>query len=70
MDFINLAAHFDGEKIQLDEPFELPPNAPLIVTVLPLGVAAENASWAIQASLGLSRAYGDDEPEYNVDDVK
>ncbi len=34
MSTINLKAHFDGERIQLDEPFDLLPNAPLVVTVL------------------------------------
>jgi hypothetical protein len=70
MEFITLAAHFDGERIQLDEPFELPPNAPLMVTVLQPGVAAEEVSWAVTASMGLSRAYGGDEPEYSIGDVK
>lgn len=70
MEFITLAAHFDGERIQLDEPFELPLNVPLMVTVLQPGAAADDSSWAVTASMGLSRAYGDDEPEYSIDDVK
>jgi len=70
MEFITLPAHFDGERILLDEPFDLPQNASLIVTVLPPGTAVEDASWAVTASMGLARAYGEDEPEYSVDDVK
>jgi hypothetical protein len=70
MEFVTLAAHFDGERIQLDEPFELPPNVPLMVTVLQPGGAADEASWAAAAAKGLSRAYGDDEPEYTIGDVK
>ena len=31
---INLKAHYDGERILLDEPFDLPRNTPLVVTVL------------------------------------
>lgn len=30
-----LQAHYDGERIVLDEPYDLPVNANLIVTVLP-----------------------------------
>lgn len=32
---IRLKAHFDGQAIQLDEPFELSRDAQLMVTVLP-----------------------------------
>ncbi len=35
MSTINLKAHFDGNKILLDEPFNLEPDTKLIVTVLP-----------------------------------
>ena len=35
MPMIAVPAHFDGERICLDEPFDLEPNAKLIVTVLP-----------------------------------
>ena len=32
---VALQAHYDGERIVLDEPFDLPAHAPLLVTVLP-----------------------------------
>jgi hypothetical protein len=35
MPTIAIQAHYDGEKIVLDEPVNLPANASLIVTVLP-----------------------------------
>ena len=35
MPLVSLFAHFDGEHIQLDEPYDLPVNARLIVIVLP-----------------------------------
>ena len=35
MPTVALQAHYDGEKIVLDEPFDLPVHASLIVTVLP-----------------------------------
>jgi hypothetical protein len=34
MPIVALQAHYDGERIVLDEPFDLPRNAPLIVTLL------------------------------------
>lgn len=36
MPTVALHAHYDGERIVLDEPFELPVHASLIVTVLPV----------------------------------
>ncbi|MCP3960885.1 MAG: hypothetical protein GY719_23820 [bacterium] len=66
-----LTAHFDGERIQLDEPFALRPHARLLVTVLP-GTAAESEReiWGDLASHGLAGAYGPDEPEYSLDLLK
>jgi hypothetical protein len=70
MDAITLKAHFDGERIQLDEPFELRPNTPLIVTVLSPQANDEQAQWTDAAAAGLARAYSDNEPDYSVADVK
>jgi hypothetical protein len=64
---ITLRAHFDGTTIRLDEPYELPTNAPLIVTVLPDD--SERADWAAIATMALNRAYSDDEPEYTDADL-
>lgn len=35
MPTVTLQAHFDGQRIVLDEPYDLPANANLMVTVLP-----------------------------------
>ena len=71
MPVISLKAHFDGKTIQLDEPYELPPDAQLIVTVLPPApVEAERAGWAALSACGLANAYGDSEPEYSVADLQ
>jgi hypothetical protein len=37
---ITLQAHFDGQHILLNEPFDLQPGTQLIVTVLKIGGAA------------------------------
>lgn len=63
-----LKAHYDGEHIVLDEPFQLPANAPLIVTVI--APDDERSEWAALGAQNLARAYGDDEPEYTTADLK
>jgi hypothetical protein len=68
MPAINLRAHFDGTTIQLDEPFALPVNAPLIVTVLEPDT--DQAQWHSMASAALERAYGPNEPEYTDADLQ
>ena len=68
-----LRAHFDGEHIVLDEPFSLPLNAPLTVTVVSPSTPeynSERAEWAALSAQSLTRAYGHDEPEYTLDDLK
>ena len=57
-----LKAHFDGREIRLDEPYELPVNARLMVMVLP--ATADDEMWRELAKTGLARAYGDNEPDY------
>jgi hypothetical protein len=67
MPAITLKAHFDGKQIVLDEPFELPSNTPLLVTLgseAPLD--AERADWYALSKANLARAYGDDEPDYPI----
>ncbi len=63
-----LKAHYDGEHIVLDEPFQLPANASLVVTVI--APDDERAAWADLGAQNLARAYGDDEPEYTAADLK
>ena len=70
---VTLRAHFDGEHIVLDEPYEIPANAPLEVTVLASAgfeLERERANWAAVSAWSLARGYGDDEPEYTVADLK
>lgn len=71
MKTVTLTAHFDGEHIQLDEPFALPPKVRLLVTVLPEETEdEEREAWAELAVHGLAAAYGPDEPEYTLDMLK
>ena len=63
-----LKAHYDGEHIVLDEPFDLPANASLMITVI--APDDERADWAALSAQNLARAYGDDEPEYTLADLR
>jgi hypothetical protein len=68
-----MKAHFDGAHFVLDQPFELPPNAPLAVTVLAPATPEndrERAEWAELSAQNLARAYGDNEPEYSLADLR
>jgi hypothetical protein len=78
MNPITLRAHFDGEKIVLDDPVNLKADTQLIVTVLPVsksnGESVENdkeyEDWMQLSINGLEYAYGDDEDEYSLDMIK
>jgi hypothetical protein len=63
---ISLRAHFDGERIVLDEPFDLVQNSTLLVTILG---DDERNDWTRLGAASLSRAYGDDETKYLMEDV-
>lgn len=68
---VTLKAHYDGEHLVLDEPFTLPTNIPLIVTVSSSEeLDSERSDQAWLSMQALARAYGEDEPEYTLDDLK
>lgn len=70
MPAISLKAHFDGKHIQLDEPYELPRDAQLLVTVLaPTAQELERTEWLRLSMQGLDRAYGENEPDYSAADI-
>ena len=65
----SIPAHFDGERILLDEPVELEPNTRLIVTVL----SAEDSDrevWLALSRKRLEAAYENGEEEYPLDLIK
>ncbi len=65
MKTVTLTAHFNGDNIQLDEPFALPADARLLVTILPESLPdTERQQWYALSKAGLARAYSDDEPDY------
>jgi len=70
MPSITLSAHFDGHAIVLDEPFEFPNNAQLLVTVVAPATDFDRDPWVNLGGAGLAGAYGDDDPEYTPADVR
>jgi hypothetical protein len=66
---VTLRAHFDGEHIHLDEPCDLKPDAPLLITIWPSpGEDRERETW--EGFSGLEAAYAEDEPDYPLDLIK
>ena len=51
MKAITLRAHFNGDHIQLDQPFALEPGTPLAVTIMP--EAAAELAWSALSAAGL-----------------
>ena len=70
MPAVTLKAHYDGERILLDESFEIPPNSPLMVTVLSVSGSVAGEDWILAIRKALSGAYGTAEPEYGTDDLR
>jgi hypothetical protein len=71
MNTITLRAHFDGEQICLDEPFELEPDTKLIVTVLPKEQPDdEREAWLLLSAKGLEAAHAENEKEYPLNLIK
>lgn len=64
MHSVILKAHYDGKQIVLDEPYDLPVNAQLAVTLLSSTPSASDGQWLYLAKAGLAQAYSDDEPDY------
>jgi hypothetical protein len=65
MNAVTLKAHYDGERIRLDEPFELAPDTKLLVLVVPDSAEAFREDWFALSRPALARACGDDEPDYS-----
>ena len=69
MNTISIPAHFDGERILLDEPYTSEPDARLLVTVLPTK-DEEREAWLQLSAQRLAQAYSDEEPEYPLSAIR
>jgi len=67
MEIISLSAHFDGQSIQLDQPYNLEPNTKLLITIVPSIEEREN--WLCLSQEQLNRAYGQDD-DYSIEAIK
>ncbi len=73
MPTVTLQAHYDGKRIVLDEPYDLPSNAPLMVTVLPMSPdvdSEENWLRAASASSAFTFLANPAEDIYTLQDGK
>ena len=68
MSTITLPAHFDGQQIVLDTPYDIAPGTRLLIRVFEND--EERDDWLRLSAQNLARAYGDDEPEYTAADIK
>ena len=50
MPTVAIQAHYDGQRIVLDEPYDLPVNASLMVTLLPSSSEADSEAVWLHAS--------------------
>jgi hypothetical protein len=66
-DFI--PAHFDGERILLDEPLELEPNAKLIIQVVPKS-DPEREAWLELSKVNLEAAFANGEDDSPLELIK
>jgi hypothetical protein len=71
MSSLTFRAHFDGKKVCLDEPADLAPNTPLLITVLTEDkTQSERAAWLAASQESLARAYGNNEPDYSAATIR
>lgn len=61
-----LKAHFDGKSIQLDQPFQLPHSARLLVTVLEDD--EDSRYWSELGAEAFAQTVSAEEPEYTAAD--
>lgn len=66
-----LRAHFDGERICLDDPYPLQTDTKLLIIVLPdLGEDEDHQDWLRLSQAALESAYGGNEPDYSLKMIK
>lgn len=66
MSVITLKTRYDGKQVCLEEPLDLAPNTPMLVTVAPLdATTADRAEWFALAKAAFARAYDEAEPDYS-----
>jgi hypothetical protein len=64
-----IPAHFNGECVLLDKPYNLEPYAKRLVVVIST-TTTEREDWLRLSHRRLEEAYGDDEPDYTLDALR
>jgi hypothetical protein len=57
-------------KIEPSEPIDLPEGTQIIVTIDSPSEIVKDEEWYALSLQGLNRAYSDDEPEYEISQIK
>jgi predicted DNA-binding antitoxin AbrB/MazE fold protein len=65
-----LLAIIKNGKIEPLEPINFPEGTQLVVTMNSSSETTESEDWYALSLRGLSRAYGDDEPDYELSQIK
>ena len=69
MPLLSISAHFDGERVLLDEDVQIRPNARLLVTVLD-EADPDRQEFLRLAQASLADAYAEDDVEYTEADLR
>jgi hypothetical protein len=60
----------DSRHLKLMKPIKIAPGSTVLITIEPAEGVAEAQEWYLLSSQGLENAYGEDEPEYSIKEIK
>jgi hypothetical protein len=60
----------DSHHLKLKKPIKIAPGSTVIITIEPAEGVAEAREWYLLSSHGLEQAYGENEPEYSLENIK
>jgi hypothetical protein len=60
----------DSRHLKLMKPIKIAPGSTVLVTIEPAEGVAEAGEWYLLSAQGLENAYGEDEPEYSIKEIK
>jgi hypothetical protein len=60
----------DSHHLKLTKPIKIAPGSTVLITIEPSEGVAEAGEWYLLSSQGLENAFGEDEPEYSIKEIK
>jgi hypothetical protein len=60
----------DSRHLKLMKPIKIAPGSTVLITIEPAEGVSEAQEWYLLSSQGLENAYGEDEPEYSIKEIK